>query len=92
MEDTPSNYNIPNQRFDHNYYEVDEIVEDGKEAKYDDLGKRIFRANKIKQVKKKKRKAQGPRENPTYIKSDRDAMMGVAYGENRDKKGAYIPK
>ena len=31
MEDTPSNYNIPNQRFDHNYYEVDEILEEKKE-------------------------------------------------------------
>lgn len=64
-------------------------MEDSKEAKFDDMGKRIFRGGggKIKQKKLKKRKPHVPRENPTYIKSDRDAMMGVAYGENRDKKG-----
>jgi hypothetical protein len=41
MEDTPSNYNFANQRFEHNYYEVDEIEEDGKEEVYDSFGKRL---------------------------------------------------
>lgn len=37
MEDTPSNYNIPNQRFDKKFYEIEDIVEEGKEEQQYDM-------------------------------------------------------
>jgi hypothetical protein len=56
MEDTPSNYNIANQRFEQNYYDVEEIEEDGKEQKYDDNGKRIPKFKLKKKIPKMKKK------------------------------------
>lgn len=77
MEDTPSNYNIPNQRFENNYYEVEEIVEDGKEGRYDDQGKKIKRYKK----KLKKRKKKKVQETESRNNNERDLLMSLAYGE-----------
>jgi hypothetical protein len=80
MEDTPSNYNIPNQRFEPNYYDVEEIVEDGKENKYDDAGKLVQKRRLKRKPKKKKNKDLPPRDT-SNMNVDRDALMGMAYGE-----------
>ena len=81
MEDTPSNYNIPNQRFEHNYYEVDEILEERKEEeKYDEQGKSILK--KKRKLKKKKKRKPEPVDQKL---SERELLMSRAYGENNNR-------
>jgi len=66
MEDTPSNYNIANQRFDPDY-EVDEIIEeeDGEGGGH-------------RRLRKKKKKRAPPQE--TLDPNDKDIRLAKAYG------------
>jgi len=71
MEDTPSNYNIANQRFERDYYEVNEVIEDDPEdQKYDSQGNLIAPRRRMKK-KHRKRKGRPPMP-PQPIELDRD--------------------
>lgn len=86
MEDTPSNYNIPNQRYEMDYHEVKNVVEERKgEAKYDDKGEKILPKNK--KLKRKRIKQKKNKDTSSRINSERDYLMSIAYGEKPKREG-----
>jgi len=92
MEETPANYNIPNQRFDQELEDYDVIPEEGEDQgdgarqrqrrgrEGDKMGLSEGDYAALKRKKKKKKKKPKKKENEFLEPTNREVCMANAYG------------